>query len=59
MFTWLRVQAKRAEIKELATINGLVNFDGMVDHVMFPLSSMEAGAQLISRLRAVADTRCR
>ncbi len=59
MFTWLRVQAKRPEINERATINGLLNFDGMVDHVMFPLSSMEAGNQFISRLRAVADARCR
>ena len=57
-FTWLRLQAKHRVIKETSTINDMVDFEGMVDHVHIPLSSLEAGKEWIAKMRALADARC-
>lgn len=57
-FTWLRLQAKRRVIKEISTINDMVDFEGMVDHVLMPLSSPAAGKEWITRMQALADSRC-
>ena len=57
-FDWLRLQTKRRTIKEVCTINSMVDFDGFVDHLLMPLSSADAGTQWIALLRALVDSRC-
>jgi hypothetical protein len=57
-FEWVRILAKNPAIKERRTINGLIDFDGYVDHILVPVSSSDAGNQLIGQLRAVVDSRC-
>jgi len=41
-------------VQEICTINDTLDFDGMVVHVVMPLSSPVAGKEWIAQMRALA-----
>ena len=53
------IRAKHPVIRESRTVNEFLDFDGRTDHFQIPLSSAEAGTQLIRQMRALADAECR
>jgi hypothetical protein len=58
-FTWLTVHADRPVIRESTMTNGILNFNGRTDHFQAPLSSGEAGEELIRKMRELAEAQCR
>ena len=57
-FSWLRMQTSRRDMEQITTLNHFVIYSGHVDHFLIPLSSPEAGNQLMGELRTMADSRC-
>ena len=58
-FIWLAVRAKKPVIQESRTIGGIRDFDGWTDHFQAPLSSAQAGKELIQDMQTLANTECR
>ncbi|HZP06512.1 MAG TPA: hypothetical protein VFB43_16560 [Terracidiphilus sp.] len=57
-FVWLTVRAPGPTIRESEAINQIPNFKGWTDHFQAPVSSVQAGEDLIQKMRAVADAGC-
>ncbi len=58
LFTWLRMDVKGKVIHETQAVNHVIHFDGYTDHLVVPVSSVDAGNELIKDLRSVADSGC-
>lgn len=57
-FAWLAVQAKGMPIRETKTTNDWVDSNGNVSRSFIPVSSLEAGKQLIKELQIFTNNRC-
>lgn len=57
-FTWIAIREPKTLIKESRTTNEFVDFDGHTDHFLVPVSSADAGKQLIQRIRTLAQAHC-
>lgn len=57
-FVWLAVHARGPAIHEFETINRIPNYKGWTDRFQAPVSSVQAGEDLIQKMRAVADAGC-
>lgn len=57
-FTWLEIKAKDSSIRETRTIDGWLDFAGNSNRIVLPISSLDAGKQLIKRIQAFTDARC-
>jgi hypothetical protein len=58
-FTWLAIRATGSSIKESRITNEFVDFEGRADRFLIPVSSPEAGGQLIGQMQAFANAQCR
>jgi hypothetical protein len=58
-FNWVRIHAPRALMHERIVLNHAVTFDGPVSEVLAPISSKEAGEQLVRDLNELAESICR
>lgn len=57
-FTWLKITAKDSSIRETRTTNGWLDFAGNTTTFFLPISSPDAGKQLIQQIQAFADVTC-
>jgi hypothetical protein len=58
-FTWMAVQAPGPAIKESRVTNEFVDYRGDAGRFLIPLSSPDAGKQLIRKIQDFADARCK
>lgn len=57
-FTWLKFNAKDSSIRETRTTNGWLNFAGNTKVFFLPISSPDAGKNLIQQIQAFTAARC-
>jgi hypothetical protein len=57
-FTWLKIVAKDSSIRETKTTNGLLDFAGNIKTFFLPVSSPDAGKNLIQQTQAFTHARC-
>lgn len=57
-FTWLKILAKDSSIRETKATNGLQDFAGDTKTFFLPISSPEAGKNLIQQIQAFSDAHC-
>lgn len=58
-FNWLRIHSTRPDIHERVVLNRFATFDGNVQQVLAPVSSPEAGKQLMRDLQMLAASTCK
>ncbi|HWG21936.1 MAG TPA: hypothetical protein VG225_15505 [Terracidiphilus sp.] len=58
-FNWLSIQTGHPVLHQRIVSNRLVTFDGDVNRILAPVSSVEAGNRLIRDLKVLAQSRCR
>ncbi len=58
-FTWLAIRTTGSSIKESRMTNEFVDFDGPADRFLIPVSSPEAGRQLIRQIQDFANAQCK
>jgi hypothetical protein len=58
-FTWLAIQATGPSIKESRITNEAVDFNGRADRFLIPVSSADAGHQLIGLIQNFANASCK
>ncbi|HKF47129.1 MAG TPA: hypothetical protein VKB38_07200 [Terracidiphilus sp.] len=58
-FNWLKIQSAKPDIHERIVMNHTLSFDGSVQQVLAPVSSLEAGKLLMRDLQSLARARCR
>lgn len=57
-FTWLKIAAKDSSIRETKTTNGWLNFAGNTKVFFLPISTPDAGKNLIQQMQAFTDAHC-
>ena len=57
-FTWLKIIASDSSIRETRSTNGLPDFAGNTKTFFLPLSSPDAGKNLIQQIQAFTAARC-
>ena len=57
-FTWLKIVAKDSSIKETKSTNGVLNFAGNTKTFFLPLSTPNAGKNLIQQIQSFTDVQC-
>lgn len=57
-FTWLKLVAEDSSIRETKTTNGLLDFAGNTKRFFLPISTADAGKNLIQRIQTFATARC-
>lgn len=58
-FSWIRIRSLHPQIHERIVLNHSITFDGPVSEVLAPVSSRDAGDQLIRDLQDIADSACK
>ena len=58
-FTWMAIQAPGSAIRESRVTNEFVDYRGDAGRFLIPLSSPDAGRQLISQIQDLANARCK
>jgi hypothetical protein len=58
-FTWLAIRATGSSIKESRITNEFVDFEGRADRFLIPVSSADAGRELIGQMQDFANAQCR
>jgi hypothetical protein len=58
-FNWLRIRSARRLIHEEVVLNHSITFDDAVEQVLAPISSADAGRQLMRDLQEMAGTQCK
>ena len=57
-FTWLKIIANDSSIRETKSTNGLLDFAGNTKTFFLPISTADAGKNLIQRIQAFTAARC-
>jgi hypothetical protein len=57
-FTWLKIVAKDSSIRETRTTNGWLDFAGNTKTFFLPISSPDAGKNLIQHIQAFTEASC-
>jgi len=57
-FTWLKITAKDSSIRETRTTNGWLDFAGNTKTFFLPISTPDAGRNLIQQIQSFADAAC-